>query len=50
MSVAKFRRWSAVYWIVLALILGDCAMEAFGVGPSWTATFCSVRAPADRSR
>jgi hypothetical protein len=45
MTVTKFRRWGAVYWIVLALILVSCAIEDFGAGPNWSATFCLVRPP-----
>jgi hypothetical protein len=43
LTVAKSRRWQAVYWIVLALILADCAVADFGAEPNWTAKFCSVR-------
>jgi hypothetical protein len=50
MTVAKFRRWGTVYWIVLALILASCAVEDFGAEPNWSATFCSVRPPTDRPR
>jgi len=50
MTFAKFRWWGAVYWSVLALILVSCAIEDFGAEPNWSATFCSVRPPADRPR
>jgi len=50
MTVAKFRWWGAVYWIVLALILADCAIEDLGAGPNWSTAFCSVRASTDRTR
>jgi hypothetical protein len=50
MDVRLRKRWGALYWIVLALILASCAIEDFGAGPDWSATFCSVPAPANRPK
>ena len=50
MTVSKFRRGEPSIGLVLALILASCAMEDFGAGPNWSATFCSVRPPTDRPR